>query len=117
MRVSALQVSNGFLSVITASLAAGNLPLRSPQRGLSLFVVSGVFNLGSVRECSEGSKPNIKASLLGRRRQRFRLTFYAEYGVPLPSLALDGDGFDTAFDWPMQLDLNGSYALQTQFAV
>src|SRR5882672_5194644 len=30
MRVSALQLSNGFLSVITASLAAGNLALHSP---------------------------------------------------------------------------------------
>src|SRR5262249_60839951 len=29
----------------------------------------------------------------------------------------DGDDFDIAFDWPMQLDLNGPYALQAQFAV
>src|SRR5262252_893529 len=92
--VSALQVSHGFLSVITAALTASDLALRPPQRGLSFFVISGIFDLGSVRERGKGSKPYIKASLLGRRRQRSRLTFYAEYGIPLPGLVLDGDGFD-----------------------
>jgi hypothetical protein len=117
MRVSALQLSNGFLPVITASLAAGNLALRSPHRGLGLFVVPRVFDLGSIRERSEGSQPHIKAGLLGRRRQRFRLTFYAEHRVPLSSLALECDGFDIAFDWPMQFDFDRPYTLQSQFAV
>src|SRR5512145_2403623 len=54
MRVGALQVSNGFLSVITASLATGDLTLRPPEFGLGFFVVSGVFNLGSVRQRGEG---------------------------------------------------------------
>jgi hypothetical protein len=117
MRVDALQLSNGFLSVITASLAAGNLALRSPQRGLGLFVIPRVFDLGSIRERSEGSQPHIKAGLLGRRRQRFRLTFYAEHRVPLSSLALDSDGFDITFDWPMQFGFDRPYTLQSQFAV
>ena len=47
--VCALQVSHGFLSVITAALTASDLALRPPQRGLSLFVISGIFDLGSVR--------------------------------------------------------------------
>ena len=38
IRVGALQVSNGFLSVITASLATGNLTLRPPEFGLGFFV-------------------------------------------------------------------------------
>src|SRR5262245_40017154 len=115
--VSALHVPNGFLSVITASLAAGDLALRPPEFGLRFFVISGIFDLGSVRERSKGPKPYIKASLLGRRRQKFRFTFYAEYGVPLPSLALDGDGFDRSFNGPMQFQFDLPHALNAQFAI
>src|SRR5262249_50685759 len=115
--VSALQVSHGFLSVISASLTASYLALRSPQRGLSFFVMSGIFDLGSVRERSKGSKPYIKACLLGRRRQKFRFTFYAKYGVPLSGLALDGDGFDRAFNGPMQFQFDLPHALNAQFAI
>src|SRR5262245_24659261 len=115
--VCALQVSHGFLSVITAALTASDLALRSPQRSLSFSVISGIFDLGSVRERSKGSKPYIKASLLGRRRQKFRFTFYAEYGIPLPGLALDGDGFDRAFNGPMQFQFDLPHALNAQFAI
>src|SRR6266511_1291832 len=117
MLVSALQLSNGFLSVITASLTASDLALRPPQRGLSFFVISGIFDLGSVREGGKGSKPYIKASLLGRRRQRFRLTFHAEHGIPPSGLALDGDRFDSAFNGPMQFQFDLPHALNAQFAI
>src|SRR5215468_6466197 len=117
MRVCALQVSNSFLSVITAAFTASNLTLRPPEFGLGFFVVSGVFNLGSIRQSGEGCQANIKTDFFGRSRQRFRLTFDAQHSVPPSGLALDGAGFDLAFDWPMQLDFNGSYALQSQFAV
>src|SRR5262249_32476618 len=50
--VSALQASHGFLWFITAALTASDLALRPPQRGLSFFVISGIFYLGSVRERS-----------------------------------------------------------------
>src|SRR5882672_8240834 len=117
MRVDALQVSNGLLSVITASLATGNLTLCPPEFGLGFFVVSGVFNLGSVRQRGEGAQAHVKARLFYRSRQRFRLTFDAEHSIPSSGVALDGDGFDPAFDWAMQFDLDGAYALQSQFAV
>jgi hypothetical protein len=80
-------------------------------------VVSGVFNLGSIRQSGEGRQAHIKTDFFGRGRQRFRLTFDAEHRVPPPGLALDGAGFDLAFDWAMKLDFNGAYALQSQFAV
>src|SRR5262245_12665272 len=117
MRVGALQVSNGFLSVITAAFTASNFTLRPPESGLGFFVVSGVFNLGPIRQGGEGRQPHIKTDFFGRSRQRFRLTFDAQHGVPPSGLALDGDGFGPAFDWPMPLDFNGAYALQSQFAV
>src|SRR5215475_3268684 len=60
MRVGALQVSNGFLSVITASHATGNLTLRTPEFGLYFFVVSGVFKLAPVRQRGEGAQAYIK---------------------------------------------------------
>src|SRR5262245_33124647 len=115
--VSALQLSNGFLPVITASLAAGNLALRSPQRGLGFLVVSWVFNLGPVRERSESSKPHIKAGLLGRRRQRFRLAFDAEDGVPPARLSFDRDGLDLAFNRAMPFDFDGADSLQSQLTI
>src|SRR5262245_35683916 len=117
MRVGALQFSNGFLSAMTTAFTASNLALRPPEFGLRFFVVSRVFNLGSVRQSGEGSQSHIETDFFGRSRQRFRRTFYAEHSVPPSGLALDGDGFDPAFDWPMQLNLDGAYALQSQFAV
>src|SRR5262245_10718703 len=117
MRVDALQVSNGFLSITTAAFTASNLTLRPPESGLGFFVVSGVFNLGSIRQSGEGRQAHIKTDFFGRSRQRFRLTFDAQHSVPPSGLALDGDGFDPAFDWPMQLDFNCAHALQSQFAV
>src|SRR4030095_3525282 len=41
----ALQLSNGFLPIVTASLAAGKLALRPPKFGLGFFVVSGIADL------------------------------------------------------------------------
>src|SRR5574342_1086098 len=117
MRVGALQLSNGFLSVITASLATGDLTLRPSEFGLGFFVVSGVFNLGSVRQRGEGIQAHVKARLFYRSRPRSRLAFDAEHGIPSSGLALGGDGFDLAFDWAMQFDFDGAYALQSQFAV
>ena len=115
--VSALQLSNGFLSVITAPPATGDLALRPAQRGLGLFVTSRIFDLGSVRERGKGCQSNVKASLVSRRLQGLGLAFNAEDGVPLSGLALDHYGFDIAFDWPMQLQLNLSHALNMQFPV
>jgi hypothetical protein len=117
MLMSALQLSNGFLSVVTASLAAGSFALRSPKRGLSLFVISGIFDLGSVRECGEGCQSNVNASLISRRLQGVRLAFNTEDGVPLSGLALDHHGFDIAFNWPMQLQLNLPHVLNAQLVV
>src|SRR5882672_11433843 len=117
MRVDALQISNGFLPVITASLATGNLTLRPSEFGLGFFVVSGVFNLGSIRQRGKGAQANVKAGFFGRSGQSLRFAFDAEHGIPFSGVALDGDGFDLAFDWAMQFNLDGAYALQSQFAV
>jgi hypothetical protein len=54
MRVGALQLSNGFLPVTTASLAARDLALRPPQSGLGFLVVSGVLDPRPVGERGEG---------------------------------------------------------------
>src|SRR5215475_1380663 len=117
MRVGALQVSNRFLSVITTAFTASNLALRPPEFRLRFFVVSRVYNLASIRQSGEGSQSHIETDFFGRHRQRFQLTFDAEHSIPLSSLALDGDGFDPALDWPMRFNLDGAYALQSQFAV
>src|SRR4030095_8284149 len=117
MRVSALQVSNGFLSVITASLATGNLSLRPPEFGLGFFVVSGILNLGPVRQRGECAQAHVNTSFFYRGGQRFRLTFDTADRGAASGLARDGDGFDLAFDCPMQFDFDRAYALQSQFAV
>jgi hypothetical protein len=117
MRVGALQVPNGFLSVISASLATCNFTLRPPEFGLGFSVISGVFNLGSVRQRGEGAQAHVNARLFYRSRHRFRLTFDAEHGISPSRLALDSHGLDSAFNRPMQFDLDGAYALQSQFAV
>jgi len=54
MRVCALQAPNSFLLVITAAFTASNLTLRPSEFDLGFFVVSGVFNLGSIRQSGEG---------------------------------------------------------------
>src|SRR5215475_7536293 len=59
MRVGALQLSNGFLSAITVALTAGNLTLRPPEFGLGLLIISGVFNLGSIRQGGESRQSHI----------------------------------------------------------
>jgi hypothetical protein len=117
MRVGALQGSNRFLSVITTAFTAGNRTLRPPDFGMGFFVVSGVFNLGPIRQSGEGRQSHIKTGFFGRSRQSFRLTFDAQHSIPPSGLALDGDGFDLAFYWAMRLDFNGAYTLQPQFAV
>jgi len=81
------------------------------------FVVSGVFNLGPIRQSGEGRQSHIKTDFFGRSRQIFRLTFDAQHSIPPSGLALDSDGFDLAFYWTMRLDFNGAYTLQPQFGV
>src|SRR5262245_10969503 len=55
--VSALQVSHGFLSVITASLSASDLALRPPQTGLSFFLRSGIFDLVPSESAAKSRSP------------------------------------------------------------
>jgi hypothetical protein len=106
-----------FADQLTTSLATCNLTLRPPEFGLAFTVISGVFNLGSVRQRGEGAQAHVNARLFYRSRHRFRLTFDAEHGIPPSRLALDSHGLDSAFNRPMQFDLDGAYALQSQFAV
>ena len=68
MRVGALQVSNGFLLVITTAFTAGNRTLRSSKFGMGFFVVSGVFNLASIRQSGEGRQSHIKTDFFGRSK-------------------------------------------------
>src|SRR5262249_20258578 len=65
-------------------------------------------------ECAQA---HVNTRFFYRGGQQFRLTFDAEHRVPPSGLALDGDGFDLAFDCPMQLDFDRAHTLQSQFTV
>src|SRR5882672_1972951 len=117
LSMRSLQLSDRLLSVVTASLATGNLTLRPPELGLRFLVVSGIRDLGPVRQRGEGAQSHVKARLFYRSGQWFRLAFDAQHRVPPSGLSFDRDGLDLAFNRTMQFDPDGADSLQPQFAV
>jgi hypothetical protein len=114
VRVSGLKLAHGFLPIIAAPFAPRHLALCPPEFRLRPSGVARVLNPGPVRESSEGRQPDIDPDACGGLWQGLGLALNREAGVPLPSLALDRHGLNSAFNRPVQFEFDLPDALEIE---
>ena len=115
--VRLLEQHNGFTSPIASFVRAAGYPaLRNPELGLAGAIPARVLDIRSVRQNSKAGESNVDAYGIGRLGKRRGRTLNAETNEPFSGLPFDRDRLDRSLDWAVQLDLNMSSALDSQFA-
>lgn len=108
VNVSALQNLNGLSSALRPLLSSGHFPLGNSQLALSLFVVTGILNRGTIGERSECSNANIDAYILITFRQWFGFALDSKKREPSACLTLDREGFNRPLKGSVQANANNA---------
>jgi hypothetical protein len=112
--VDSLERNKRFAAAGASFLPASYLSLRTPEFCLSVSGEARIGNLGSIGENGKGSQSNVYANRLIAGRERSCRGFNRKTDEPTPRFALDCDRLDCSRNWPVQLDLNVTGALDTQ---
>src|SRR6516164_3434331 len=107
----------GLAAATAAALATGKPALGAAQVRQPALKVSGIVDLPAIRKSDKAVQPDIHADLLGRRRQRDGVPLDRKTHVPVVHVPLDRNSLDLTLQWPVQLDLDPTSALDTQLAV
>src|ERR1700746_1171193 len=109
--------SGGLAAAVAAALATGKPALGAAQVGQPALEVSGIVDLHAMRKCDKAIQSDIHADLLGRLRQRHTVPLDGKTHVPVIHVPLDRNGLDLTLHRPVQFDLDGASALDTQLPV
>lgn len=109
------QKLNRLAPAIRAFLASCNSSRRNAELSLRLAEVTGVMNLGTVRERGEVGQANIDANHLRIERERLRQDFTDKQSEPPSSFPLDGESLNSAFNRTVQFDANVTDFREAQF--
>src|ERR1700746_3435434 len=107
----------GLAAAVAAALATGKPALGAAQVGQPALEVSGIVDLLAIRKCDKAIQSDIHADLLGRLRQRHTVPLDGKTHVPVIHVPLDRNSLDLTLHRPVQFDLDGASALDTQLPV
>lgn len=117
VRMNPLQRHKRLAPIRAALLAARHCALRPAELGLGALEMTGIRNLGSIRQHSVGRQSNVYADGVRLGRKRFGFTFHAERDEPFVRLSNQRHGLDRARNGAMQFDLDFARSLNPQLAV